>query len=120
MRERIAHWAAGEEFVEAREIFGTTTFLYLGNFMAADDGGDLVVRLSLEDEGEALRINGAARWRTGAFGTPEYTKLPAHAVTSDEQLHAWLEKALTYSKTLEPKDRLLTKKVIIPAWKEES
>jgi hypothetical protein len=116
VKHRIARWAADKEFVEVRDLFSVTTFLHLGNFLAADDGGDLVVRLSPDDEAQARKLDGARPWRTGAPGTPVYTLVPATRVASDDELHRWLDAALAYTSTLEPKERLITKRVLRPSW----
>lgn len=114
MKERIARWAADKKYLELREMFGVSTFLHLGNFLAADDGGQLVIRLSAGDEAEARRIRGARLWRSGGPGTAEYTLIPAEALVEDAALHSWLDKALEHVRTLEPKERLIDKDVIRP------
>ena len=119
MKERIARWAAEQAYLEHREMFGVSTFLHLGNFLAADDGGDLVIRLAGADETEARRLSGAGMWRAAGPGTAEYTKIPAAAIPDDESLHAWLDKALSHVQTLEPKERLINKAVLRPAFLDE-
>lgn len=113
MRERIARWASDKPFVEAREMFGLTTFLHLGNFLAADDGGDLVIRLDEDAQSEARRLPKARMWRSGAPGSAEYTLIPADAL-DDEALSGWLDRALAHVETLEPKERLINKSVMKP------
>lgn len=118
MRDRIARWAMEQEFVEAREMFGITTFLHKGNFFAADDAGHLVVRLAPEDEAEARKIAGSKPWNSGGPGTNVYTRILASQVPNDDALAEWLEKALAYVGTLEPKERLVTKTPKKPDWME--
>lgn len=116
MRDRILGWAAEKEYIELRHIFGVDNFLYLGNFLAADDGGDLVVRLGEAEEKEALRIPGSRPWRSGGPGTNVYVLVPGPAVTEDGELHRWLDHALEHASKLEPKERLVNKQVIRPAF----
>lgn len=114
MKDRIARWASGKKYLELREMFGVSTFLHLGNFLAAADGDDLVIRLSQADEAEARKLRGARLWRSGGPGTAEYTLIPAEALAEDAALSAWLDKALEHVSTLEPKERLIDKDVIRP------
>jgi hypothetical protein len=114
MRDRILRWASGKEYLEMRHIFGVDNFFHLGNFVAANDVGDLVVRLGEADEKEALRIPGARPWRSGGPGTAVYTLIPPAAVAEDAELHAWLDRALTHVSGLEPKERLVNKAVLRP------
>ena len=114
MKQRIARWATDKSYIELREMFGVATFLHLGNFLAADDGGDLVLRLSGSDENEARRIRDAKPWRSGGPGTAVYTIVPAAALVEETVLAGWLDKALEYVTTLEPKERLINKSVIRP------
>jgi TfoX/Sxy family transcriptional regulator of competence genes len=114
MRDRILRWASDKEFLEMRHIFGVDNFLHLGNFLAANDGGELIVRLSEADEKEALKIPGSRPWRSGAVGTNVYTLIPASAVAQEAELNAWLDRALEHVKGLEPKERLVNKSVIRP------
>jgi hypothetical protein len=117
VKDRIARWAAGKPFIEDRSVFDVRTFLHLGSFFAADDGGDLVLRLSPQDHEEALQMPGAKPWRAGPPGRPVYAKIPAAAVAEDAALHAWLERALAFVSKLPPKERLLSKGVHVPEWK---
>jgi len=116
VKERIARWALDQEFIEARDMFGVTTFLYRGNFFAADDGGHLVLRLSEADEAEARKIPGSKPWNTGGPGTNVYTRILASQLPGDAALGEWLDKALAHAKTLEPKERLVTKQPKRPDW----
>ena len=120
MKNRIAVWAADKEYVEVRELFGVTCFLYLGNFMAADDGGHLVVRLSDSDRRDAMQGPRVKDWKTGGTGSPVHTLIPASNVNTDERLQVWLDKAFEYSKTLEAMDKLITQKVACPQWHPDS
>jgi hypothetical protein len=114
LKDRIARWLLDKPYIEVREMFGLTAFLYLGNFMVADDAGDLVIRLDAEAQSEARRMPGAKRWRAGGPGTAEYTCIPATALTDDAVLAQWLDRALAYSRSLEPKERLINKQVLRP------
>ena len=115
MKDRIARWARDKEWVELRDVFDLPTFFYLGNFLAADDLGNLVVRLGPEGETEALAIPGAEPWRAGPPGSARiYVRLSSESVSEDEVLHAWLDRAVAYVSTLPAKERLVTKKVAIP------
>ena len=114
MKDRIARWALDKPYIEVREMFGMTTFLHLGNFLAADDAGDLVIRLAASEESEARHLPGAKAWRAGAPGTATYTRIPAAALTDATALNQWLDRALTHSQTLEPKERLINKPVLRP------
>lgn len=114
MKDRIARWALDKPYIEVREMFSMTAFLHLGNFLAADDAGDLVIRLAASEQSEARQLPGAKPWRAGGPGTAEYTRLPAAALTDATVLHQWLDRALAHSKTLEPKERLINKPVLRP------
>ena len=93
--------------------------LHLGNFLCADDGGDLVLRLSEPDEAAARKLDGASAWNSGGPGTNVYTRVPAKALPDDAALNGWLDKALEHSRTLEPKERLVVKEAKKPSWMDE-
>jgi hypothetical protein len=114
LKDRIARWALEKPYIEVREMFGLTAFLYLGNFMVADDAGDLVIRLDAAAQSEARSLPGARRWRAGGPGTAEYTCIAADALADDAVLAQWLDRALAHAQGLQPKERLLNKQVLRP------
>ena len=90
---------------EVKPMFGNLAGFVNGNMFCGLFGSDVGVRLDESARTELMAIDGA-----GPFGPPdrpmkEYVTLPPawRAAGDDEQILAWVERALAHTATMPPK-----------------
>jgi TfoX/Sxy family transcriptional regulator of competence genes len=88
---------------QVRKTFGYPSATVNGNMFTGLHQDRFILRLSPEDRA-ALELRGAKTFEPMP-GRPmrEYVVVPESILKSDDQLNAWLQKALEYCKSLPPK-----------------
>ena len=89
---------------EPRKVFGYPAAVINGHMFAGLHQEDLILRLSEADRAKLLKRPGAKLFEPMP-GRPmrEYVVVPPSILDSETQLNIWLEKALTYTRSLPPK-----------------
>jgi TfoX/Sxy family transcriptional regulator of competence genes len=101
---RIREHAAGEP-VEEKKMFGGLAFLLGGHMAVAASGkGGLMVRVEPSQTASLLEEPGAAPFEMGGRGAMDgWLRVSADAVTDEDDLARWVERGLTYARSLPPK-----------------
>lgn len=89
---------------EPRKVFGYPAAVVNGHMFAGLHQEDLILRLSEADRANLLKCPGAKLFEPMP-GRPmrEYVVVPPSLLDSETLLNTWLEKALTYTRSLPPK-----------------
>ena len=101
---RIREHAAGEP-VEEKKMFGGLAFLLGGHMAVAASGkGGLMVRVEPSETETLLEEPGAAPFEMGGRGEMSgWLRVGADAVTDEDDLARWVDRGLTYARSLPPK-----------------
>ena len=101
---RIREHAAGEP-VEERKMFGGLAFLLGGHMAVAASGkGGLMVRVEPSETEALLDEPGAAPFEMGGRGGMSgWLRVSADALTDEDDLARWVDRGLTYARSLPPK-----------------
>ncbi len=91
---------------ERRQMFGYPCGFANGQLFTGLFADSFFVRLGEKDRAELLATKGATPFAPMA-GRPmkEYVVVPPAMLEQQEALHAWMEKALAYVRTLPPKKK---------------
>ena len=89
---------------EPRKVFGYPAVVINGHMFAGLHQEDMILRLGEVDRAQLLKRPGAKLFEPMP-GRPmrEYVVVPPAILKSAPQLNNWLEKALTYTRSLPPK-----------------
>jgi TfoX/Sxy family transcriptional regulator of competence genes len=88
---------------QVRLTFGYPSATINGNMFTGLHQDKMILRLSPMDRAELARLGAKAFEPMPGRPMREYVVVPESVLKSDEQLNAWLEKALAYCKSLPPK-----------------
>ena len=96
---------------EVRKMFGYPAGFVNGNMFTGLHGNDMVVRLSPDDLGTFLALEGSRQFEPMP-GRPmrEYAVVPPSLLKSGSELGTWLRKAYAYAKSIPPKPAKKKKK----------
>jgi len=101
--DRVRRFLRSKDEATERKMFGGVAFMVRGNMLCAVGKKHLMVRVGLSEYEAALRVPHAHAMRfTGKPMRGYITVDPAGYETSDG-LGFWLQKALTFVRTLPPK-----------------
>lgn len=97
--------ALGRQPVTERKMFGGLAFLVAGNMSVAASGqGGLLVRVDPDDMDALLAEPGAAEFDMGGRGPMKgWLRVSADAVRDDDALARWVQRAVTYARSLPAK-----------------
>ncbi len=102
VRERLA----SQEGVTERAMFGGLAFLLEGNMaVAASSRGGLMVRVGADAYEQALSEPDAAPLEMSGRPMRGWVHLDATAVSDPRRLRMWVERGLSFARTLPPKRR---------------
>jgi TfoX/Sxy family transcriptional regulator of competence genes len=101
---RIREHALGEP-VEEKKMFGGLAFLLGGHMAVAASGqGGLLVRVEPAETDRLLEEPGTSPMEMGGRGPMDgWLRVAADAVADEESLARWVERGLTYARSLPPK-----------------
>ncbi|MGN6474002.1 MAG: TfoX/Sxy family protein [Mycobacteriales bacterium] len=93
------------EPVTEKKMFGGLAFLVNGNMSVAASGqGGLLVRHDPDQTAKLLKEPGAAEFEMGGRGPMAgWLRVDTMAVAKDPALRKWVERGVTYAKSLPPK-----------------
>jgi TfoX/Sxy family transcriptional regulator of competence genes len=102
IRERLAQ----RKGIEEKKIFGGIGFLLNGNLLVGVRKDSLLVRLGPEQSDEALKEAHVSEFSiTGRGKMKGWVVVSLEGVEGDEQLSAWIQRALTFVRTLPAKEK---------------
>lgn len=89
--------------VSERKMFGGLAFMVNGNMLCGPQGDDLLVRVGADRYEEALAQEGAGEMRFTGKPMRGFVTVQGEALGEDAALREWLERAMTFVRTLPPK-----------------
>ena len=97
LAERIRRELARRKNVEEKKMFGGVGFLLNGNLLVGVRKESLLVRLDPEESDEALQEAHVSEFRIKGRGTMKgWVVVGLEAVKSDDQLSAWIQRAVKF------------------------
>ena len=89
--------------VQSKRMFGGTCFLVNDHMVAGTLKDALLVRVGKDGHADALKLPGASTFDMTGRPMRGFIAVDATAIATDEELQAWLDRALTFVATLPPK-----------------
>src|SRR5215472_4953968 len=104
LAERIRQGLARRKGIEEKKMFGGIGFLLNGNLLVGIRKESLLVRLNPEESDEALQQAYVSEFRIKGRGTMKgWVVVGLEAVKRDDQLSAWIQRAMKFVGTLPAK-----------------
>ena len=85
------------------KMFGGLAFMHQGNMVLGVNKGDLMARVGAEGHQDALRQPGARPMDFAGRPMVGMVFVGPAGTQKDSDLHGWVERAMRYARTMEPK-----------------
>ena len=106
LAERIRQGLARRKGIEAKKMFGGTSFLLNGNLLVGVRKDSLLVRLGPEQSDEALEEAHVSEFQITGWGTMKgWLVVSLEGVQSDDQLKGWIQRAVKFVGKLPAKEK---------------
>jgi TfoX/Sxy family transcriptional regulator of competence genes len=104
LANRVRELLADEDAITERKMFGGLAFLLHGNMSVSASGrGGLLVRIDPADTDAALARPHAALMEMGGRTMEGWITVAPEGLGSDRDLSSWVERGVSFAKTLPPK-----------------
>ena len=104
LAERIRELMAEEAGLTEKAMFGGLAFLIHGNMAVGASGqGGLLVRVDPESSAALVGAGEARYMEMRGREMPGWLRVDADAVQTKEQLEAWVERGVSFARSLPPK-----------------
>jgi TfoX/Sxy family transcriptional regulator of competence genes len=101
---RIRELTEGEHSVSEMKMFGGLAFLVGGNMAVAASGqGGLMVRVDPEESDTLVESSSARLVEMRDRLMPGWLRLESEDVANDEDLTPWIERGISFARSLPPK-----------------
>jgi TfoX N-terminal domain len=104
LAQRIRDRVAGEPGMSEQAMFGGLAFLAGGNMAIAASGqGGLLVRVDAADSADLVRDTAATPFEMRGKAMAGWLRVPTDAVEREGELQAWIDRGVTFARSLPPK-----------------
>lgn len=104
LAERIRQLTGDEPGLTEKRMFGGLAFLINGNMSVAASGqGGLMVRCAPQDTESLLQEPGAEHLVMRGRAMEGWLRVDAEAVSGEAELSGWVDRAVSYARSLPPK-----------------
>jgi TfoX/Sxy family transcriptional regulator of competence genes len=101
---RIRELVAGESALTEKKMFGGLSFLVVGNMAVAASGqGGLLVRVDPAESDSLVESSPARLMEMGGRTMTGWLRVDTEHVQTVEELSAWVERGVSYARSLPPK-----------------
>jgi TfoX/Sxy family transcriptional regulator of competence genes len=101
---RVRALVEGEASVTEKKMFGGLAFLVNGNMAVGVSGqGGLLVRADPEKSASLVETSQARYMEMRGRTMPGWLRVDAERVDADRELRAWVERGVSYARSLPPK-----------------
>ena len=102
---RIRNLVGGRDGVSEKAMFGGLSFLVDGNLAVAASGqGGLLVRVDPQESSELVASTSATEMEMRGRTMAGWLRLESSAVDDEAELSEWVERGVTFARTLPPKE----------------
>ena len=102
---RIRDLVGGRDGVSEKAMFGGLSFLVDGNLAVAASGqGGLLVRVDPQESSDLVASTSATEMEMRGRTMAGWLRLESSAVDDDAELSEWVERGVTFARTLPPKE----------------
>jgi TfoX/Sxy family transcriptional regulator of competence genes len=106
LANRLRELLADEDGITEKSMFGGLAFLLHGNMVvSASRNGGLLARIGAADSEKALARPHATLMEMGGRTMNGWITVAPEGLKTKRELSAWVKRALTFAKTLTPKQR---------------
>lgn len=104
LADRIRALASGEVGLAEKKMFGGLSFLVNGNMAVAASGqGGLLVRVDPQESAELVETTSAEEMVMRGRSMAGWLRVASGEVEADEDLGAWVDRGLSFARSLPPK-----------------
>jgi TfoX/Sxy family transcriptional regulator of competence genes len=104
LADRIRALASGEVGLAEKKMFGGLSFLVNGNMAVAASGqGGLLVRVDPQESAELVETTSAEEMVMRGRSMAGWLRVESGEVEADEDLGAWVDRGLSFARSLPPK-----------------
>jgi TfoX/Sxy family transcriptional regulator of competence genes len=103
LAQRVRELLEEEQGFDEKKMFGGICFLLFGNMVGGIISNDLIVRVGVDVYEEALKLPRTKKFDVTGKPMKGWVKVLSPALESDENLSRWVQKAVTYVRSLPPK-----------------
>ena len=103
LAERIRSYLGDDPRFVEKKMFGGVAYMFQGNMAVGISGDELMVRLGPDEFEVALAEPGARHADMSGKPMKNWVLIDTAATAEDEDLHAWIERGVTFAGTLPPK-----------------
>ena len=103
LAERVRHLLARRKHVDEKRMFGGVGFLLNGNLLVGVWKDSLIVRLGSDEGEEALKEPHVKEFDITGRAMKGWVLVGAEGVEDDEQLSAWIQRAVKFVGSLPAK-----------------
>jgi TfoX/Sxy family transcriptional regulator of competence genes len=101
---RIRELLAGEDGLAEKKMFGGLSFLVGGNMAVGASGqGGLLVRVDPAESDHLISSTPARLMEMGGRSMKGWLRVDTEELQSDEALRGWVERGVSYARSLPPK-----------------
>ena len=103
LAQRVRELLEDKPDFDEKKMFGGICFLLLGNMVCGIINDDLIVRIGADNYVEALKLPGTKKFDLTGKPMKGWVMVLSKALESDETLSEWVQKAVTFVRSLPPK-----------------
>jgi len=103
LAQRVREILEEEKGVEEKKMFGGLCFLLSGNMVCGIIKDDLIVRVGAEQYQAMLLVPHTRKFEITGRPLTGWVVVLARALDDDDELGAWLQRAVSFVRTLPPK-----------------
>ena len=103
LAQRVREILEEEPGFDEKKMFGGLCFLLFGNMVCGIIRDDLIVRIGADKYDEMLKLSHVRKFDLTGKPLKGWVMVLAHALDSDDELKDWLQRAVSFVRTLPPK-----------------
>jgi hypothetical protein len=103
LAQRVRELLEEEPGFDEKKMFGGICFLLFGNMVCGIIKDDLIVRVGADRYAETMKIPHTRKFDLTGRTLKGWVMILATALDSDEELNDWVQKAVSFVRTLPPK-----------------
>ena len=103
LAQRVREIVEEEPGFDEKKMFGGICFLLFGNMVCGIIKDDLIVRVGTDRYAETLKIPLTREFDLTGKPLKGWVMVLSEALDSDEELNDWLQRAVSFVRTLPPK-----------------